>query len=79
MVSHADWTDTNISVQELGDGILSLGYGTEERIIFIADVVDGLTTDLDFITPNNEISNIRDYNFSLQKVTLAMVEQIVYE
>lgn len=30
--------------------------------------------DLDFIVPNSCLSNARDYNFSLQKFTLAIVE-----
>lgn len=37
------------------------------------DVVDDLTTDLHFIIPINSISSVRIYNFSLQKITSAVV------
>lgn len=48
--------------------------GLEERRNLHSYVVDDFTTDLDFIAPNNSISNGRDYNFTLKKITLAMVE-----
>lgn len=53
--------------------------GLEERRNLHNYVVGDFTSYLDFFAPDNSISNDRDYNFTLHKITLTMVELMVCE
>lgn len=53
--------------------------GLEERRSLHNYVIGNFTSYLDLFASNNSIRNGRDYYFTLQKITLAMVELMVCE